>query len=882
MGTTDRITTSNRIRILVVEDIKTDAELEIRELKRAGFRVEHRVVETEPAYRSSLSEFRPDIILSDFSMPEFDGMDALSIARQTCPDTPFILVSGTIGEEYAIRALHSGATDYVLKSNIARLPAAVERALEESADHATKRKMERELQESEAGLRRAQAMADLSHVVTGVDGRFETWPDSLPAMLGIEPADMPKDTREWLLRLHPEDRAYFREKAIEAGRTGTRTQLEYRLRRGTDTWIHIRQVMEPLQDPGDEHKSVRWFNTLQDVTEQKVAEDRIRRLNRVYAMLSGINTLIVRVHDRETLLREACEIAVRHGNFQIAWIGMVDAVSHRVDVAAFCGGSSEFLETLRTRHWLDADEFGTRPAFGRALMDRKAVFSNAALSDPQIRYASDHEALGTRSLAVLPLMMGEATAGALCLYAGEAGVFDDEEQKLLLEVASDISFALENIQKERQLHYLAYYDPVTGLANRTLFQERLGQGLEVASRESRKLALTILDIERFKNINHTLGRQAGDALLRQIADRMNEKASQSARLARIGSDHFAIMNPDIQSAEAFARLSERRLMEVFGTPFRVGETEIQVAVKLGIALFPVDGADVDTLFANAEVALKRAKASGERYLFYTQAMNERVAEKLSLETKLRQAIEKEEFVLHYQPKVELETRRIVGVEALIRWQSPELGLVPPMKFIPLMEETGLILPVGSWALKRASLDHKMWVDQGLVAPRVAVNVSPIQLRQRDFVATMQEAIRGGVSPTCIDLEITETLIMEDVQGNIEKLNAVRLFGARIAIDDFGTGYSSLAYLAKLPVQSLKIDRSFIITMLAEPDTMTLVQMTISLAHSLNLEVVAEGVETEDQAKMLRLLRCDQMQGYLFSRPITFEAMSALLAQEARR
>jgi len=256
-------------------------------------------------------------------------------------------------------------------------------------------------------------------------------------------------------------------------------------------------------------------------------------------------------------------------------------------------------------------------------------------------------------------------------------------------------------------------------------------------------------------------------------------------------------------------------------------------------------------------------------------MTARVAEKLTLENKLRQALEKDEFVLHYQPKVALETRAVLGVEALIRWQSPEFGLVPPLKFIPLLEETGLILQVGAWALKRAAADHRRWMELGLKPLRVAVNVSPIQLRQRDFVDTVERAIIDGVAPTGVDLEITESLIMEDIKANIEKLTAARGLGVKIAIDDFGTGYSSLGYLAKLPVQCLKIDRSFIIAMNSDPNASTLVQTIISLAHSLKLEVVAEGVETEEQAKFLRLLRCDQMQGYLFSKPVPYDDLVAL-------
>jgi len=305
----------------------------------------------------------------------------------------------------------------------------------------------------------------------------------------------------------------------------------------------------------------------------------------------------------------------------------------------------------------------------------------------------------------------------------------------------------------------------------------------------------------------------------------------------------------------------------------------RIAAKAGVALFPDDAADADALFRNAEAALKKAKASGDRYLMYTQSMTETMRGKLTLENQLRQALEQGEFVLHYQPKVNLETRRIVGVEALIRWQSPELGLVPPASFIPLMEETGLILETGAWALERAVADHLRWHELGLQAPRVAVNVSPIQLRQRDFVATLRRAVAPGAKPPGVDLEITESIIMTNIEGNIEKVKAARDLGLSIAIDDFGTGYSSLGYLAKLPVQALKIDHSFIVSMASDPDAMTLISTIISLAHSLRLVVIAEGVETEEQARMLRLLRCQQMQGFLFSKPLPLEEMTDLLKQQ---
>jgi diguanylate cyclase (GGDEF)-like protein len=390
------------------------------------------------------------------------------------------------------------------------------------------------------------------------------------------------------------------------------------------------------------------------------------------------------------------------------------------------------------------------------------------------------------------------------------------------------------------------------------------------------VALKILDIERFKTINDGIGRQAGDALLLEVVRRLNKVGPGDSWCARLGGDQFAIVTPDVESEEELAVLTGRRFGATFGAPFPVGSTELRISARMGIAVFPSDGSDTDTLLRNAEAALKKAKGSGERFLFYRREMTERIAEKLSLESQLHRALENEEFVLHYQPKIDAASRRIVGLEALIRWQNPELGLVPPIKFIGLLEETGLILDVGSWALRRAALDHRAWAEAGLRPPKVAVNLSAIQLRQRNFVRTLEQAIRDGLSPTGIDLELTESVVMEDIQASMEKLIEVRRLGVGIAVDDFGTGYSSLAYLARLPVETLKIDRSFVKAMDDDSTARTLVQTIISLAHSLRLKVVAEGVETESQATLLLELGCDQMQGYLFAKPLAVAELLTFL------
>ncbi|HUF19220.1 MAG TPA: EAL domain-containing protein [Burkholderiales bacterium] len=617
----------------------------------------------------------------------------------------------------------------------------------------------------------------------------------------------------------------------------------------------------------------------EDITERKRADIKIKRLNRVNAVLSGINALIVRVRSRDELFKEACRIAVEAGAFRMAWIGVIDP--HTLDgrVVAWHGGEEGYVARIR----LTARE-GTpdsdRPAC-RALRQSQPVISNDLLADATVLPLREElSRRGHRSAGCFPLTVDGRAEAVIALFAGEVGLFDEEEMRLLLELAGNISFALNHIEKQERLDYLAYYDELTGLANRKLFLERAQEKLLAAGAAGHKAAIVVLDVERFRSINDVLGRHVGDELLRQVAGRMIRESGDETRLARNGADQFGIVVVEAETEQQLARLFEQRLEALFGSPFRVAGTEVRVSAKLGVAVFPADGADAVVLLKNAEAALRKAKSAGDRYVFYTCQMTDRVAETLSLETRLRQALEKDEFVLHYQPKADLETRSIMGVEALIRWQNPDGELVPPMQFIPLLEETGLILPVGAWALKRAALDHRAWSETGLKPPRVAVNVSAFQLRQRDFVRRVEEAIMAGTVPTGIDLEITESLIMQDVGATIEKLKEVRALGLKVAIDDFGTGYSSLAYLARLPVETLKIDRSFITKMLDDANTMTVVQAMISLAHALRLKVVAEGVETEEQAKMLHMLRCDQMQGYLISKPLPLEAMTALLRSHA--
>jgi diguanylate cyclase (GGDEF)-like protein len=506
------------------------------------------------------------------------------------------------------------------------------------------------------------------------------------------------------------------------------------------------------------------------------------------------------------------------------------------------------------------------------------MFSNDVANDTRVVNRAARASQGSYALALIPVMVEPRIAGMVVLGAREAGFFDQEELHLLNEMVSNMSFALESMAKQKRLDYLALYDPLTELPNRTLFQDRLTQALDAARRGTSMLALIVFDIERFKAINDTFGQHAGDEVLRTFARRLQGAVGDINRVARLGGNMFAVMYPAIQDASDAARILDESAAEVVGKPVQLEGREIKISAKAGIALFPDDGADADALFRNAEASLKRAKATGERFLFYAPHINARVAEQVELENRLRRAVEQRELFLHFQPKIELVSKRIVGLEALMRWRGPDNLLMSPARFVPVLEETGMILEAGRIALEIASALYREWLAQGLKPPRIAVNVSVLQLRQRSFVDDVRGAIGGPDNG--VDLEITESLLMQDIEQSIRKLRALREAGMNIALDDFGTGHSSLAYLSRLPIDTVKIDRSFVHAMSDSADATSIVSTIISLAQSLRLKVVAEGVETEEQAQLLRLLRCDQMQGYLFSPPQPREKIEELLRNAA--
>src|SRR5688572_8328446 len=484
-----------------------------------------------------------------------------------------------------------------------------------------------------------------------------------------------------------------------------------------------------------------------------------------------------------------------------------------------------------------------------------------------------------RSTALLPVRGESGVRGLLCAGFKTSNAFAAEELNFAEAVASVLSTALQRIDSENRLAYLAQFDPLTGLANRTLLADRFSQMIVQAKRREVPVAVLFIDLDGFKTVNDTLGHAGGDELLKEVGRRLQATVRDGDTVARISGDEFAIVLADMAQLEDAALVAQKVIDRLAATVDIAGK-EVFVTASVGIAIYPGDGADADTLIGAADAAMYRAKQSGRNtFQFFTAEINQRSRARAQMGAELRRALEREEFALVYQPKIDLTNRRVTGVEALLRWKHPTRGLVSPAEFIPVLEETGLIVPVGDWVLRRACEDLKAWRAAGLAVGPVAVNLSARQFRRGDLDSHIKALVGGvGIEASLIELEITESQLMQDPAHAIRVMRALRDAGMRIAIDDFGTGYSSLAYLNRFPVSALKIDRSFVKDMAKGKDDATIVRTIIEMAHSLGFTVVAEGVETEEQATFLRLLRCEQAQGYLFAKPMPAEDYVKLLSR----
>ncbi len=689
--------------------------------------------------------------------------------------------------------------------------------------------------ESDEWRRRYQAAVEASRQLL-LDWNPETqevkYGGNLDQILGFSPADLGSQMSRWLDRIHAEDQDSFYQMMRRVRTTEQPVRMEYRIQRRDGEWITVEHEAQVIHSPEGRVSGIVGF--VSDISTKKQTMQELRARERRYrTLVANIPGAVYRYQYRQDQ----------------GWT--VDYISKQIH--KICGFPRSYflngdLEAF-TRMVLHDDRGVREKALADATQSRGPFFVTYRIrhNDGQLRWIQEQGRV----------IADEAT-GTLWL---DGLIFDISDQA----------------KAEERLNFLSHHDLLTGLPNRTLFLDRLGQAIIAANHDRDMLGVFFLDLDHFKRINDTLGHAVGDKLIQMSAGRLKHILYETDTVTRLGGDEFAILVPNLSKPAQTLKIADK-IFNAFKTPFFIDGHELFMSVSLGISVYPNDGYDADSLMKNADTAMNRAKEQGRgNYQLYSPQMNDKALLRLKLESRLRRAVERDEFRLHYQPQIDFQTGKITGMEALLRWHHPEFGLVSPAEFVPLAEESGLIVPIGAWVLETACKQIKEWQMMGFTALRMAVNLSSRQLRRPDLAATISSIVRNvGVDPALVELELTEGTLMDDIEETTSALAKLRDQGLRIAIDDFGTGYSSLSTLKRFPLSTLKIDRSFVTEIPRDTENNAIAEAIISMGHSLSLEVVAEGVENEQQFEFLKNHACDRMQGFLFSRAIPATAFTELL------
>jgi diguanylate cyclase (GGDEF)-like protein len=684
--------------------------------------------------------------------------------------------------------------------------------------------------------------------------------------------------------------ARWRVKAVD---DGTRAAASFPLMRASSEPIGILLFMAPEEHTfspdlvellGRLAENVSFALDNFDRAEEKArTEEQKQRLTLMFAALSATNEAIMRAKSRAEMFELVCQAASNGGEFTATAIALASADSDQFEIVAAAGPCSETARSIRIS--IDPARPEGRGTSGTAFRTRQPCISNDYLNDD--RAATFHAIVRNgqvRSGAAFPLITHDKAVGVMVYMSTEKDTFTAEFVVQLQRLADNVSFAMENFDRadeknkaDERIEYLASHDSLTNLPNRETFNGLLREAIESARRDEGKFALLFIDLDRFKVINDSLGHDAGDLLLLEVASRLRSTLRDGDAVARLGGDEFMVILHRCGEIDDVQRIATG-LLAALAKPVELAGHECHTTASIGIAMYPANGADAQTLTKNADMAMYVAKEDGKNgYRFFSKEVKTQSIERLSLESALRRALEREQFSLNYQPKVDMGTGQITGVEALLRWTHPDLGSVSPAQFIPLAEETGLIVPIGRWVLKEACAQAMAWQRRGLLPLSMAVNLSPRQFADEHLLEDVDEALAAsGMSPVLLQLEVTESMMMRNVGRALKVLDAIQSRGIRLAIDDFGTGYSSMSLMKHFPIDTIKIDRSFVRDLPHDSEDQAIAQAIISMGKALGLTVVAEGVENAEQEAFLRTHGCDEMQGYLISKPLPPRQMAELL------
>ncbi len=616
-------------------------------------------------------------------------------------------------------------------------------------------------------------------------------------------------------------------------------------------------------------KPMKLVGSLRDITERKEIEEELHNNYYTQSAINMILSLSLESISLEMLLQKALNMILSMPWLSFESSGSIHLVEDKSEVLVLKAKSNLTESVIK----LCARVLFSKCLCGRVAQTQKMHFADHIDERHEICY----EGMLPHGHYNVPILYRGRTLGVMNVHLNEGHVRNQKEEEFLLAVADTLAGIIIRKQAEEKIEYLAYYDDLTGLTNRNLFIDRLTQGIARAEYNKKLVVVLSIDIDKFKSINDTYGLVTGDAVLKEVAKRLTASVRDGDTVARLGNDDFGVLLIDIAQSDDIILVVEK-IMKNASQTIQVNGKEIVLTISVGISVYPNDGKDASILIKNADLAIAKAKQQGRKnYQFYTEGMDVKASEFVLMEKNLFNAMKNEEFILYYQPYWDINTKKITGMEALIRWKSPESGLISPGKFIPVLEDTGMIIDVGEWILRTAIRQVKEWQNKGYPVVPVSVNLSLIQFRQKDLYEMIERVIReSGFYPSLLTLEITESAFMQDIEFTYSVLENLKNIGVSISIDDFGTGYSSLAHLKRFPIDNLKIDMSFIREIATDPDTASIVMAIISMAHTLQLKTVAEGIETEEQWKFLRLLRCDMGQGYYVSKPLPADEAEKML------